>query len=100
MTGINTTFFFTIHDTLLTKGLQDTEALTSDLQLLLLLNWLCEMPKLSTLGQKFNITKLLTSTMIHVLIYDLHEVLQELVPITAQVHIFSFFSFVWCAHRV
>jgi hypothetical protein len=82
MTGINTTFFFTIHDALLTKGhLQDTEALTSNLQLLLILNWLHEMPKLSTLGQKFNIAKSLTSTTIHALIYNLHEVLQELIPI-------------------
>ena len=40
------------------------------------------MPKLATLSQKFKVLKSVVSTMINTLIYDLHEVLQELAPIS------------------
>ncbi len=45
-------------------------------ELQLLLHWLHEMPKLSTLGQRFKIAKSVVSTTINTLIYDLREVLQ------------------------
>ena len=80
--GINWVFFWALHDRLVEKGqLHTTQALTSELQLLLVLNWLHEMPKLSMLGLKFNIAKSVISTTINGLIYDLCEVLAELAPI-------------------
>jgi hypothetical protein len=39
------------------------------------------MPKLLTLGQRFEVSKSFVLTMINTLIYNLCEVLQELVPI-------------------
>lgn len=92
MTGISRTFFFEIHDHLVAKQrLQTSQALTSELKLLLVLNWLREMPKLSTVGQKFEVSKSMVSTTINSLIYDLREVLQDLAPISLPSH--------WTKHR-
>jgi hypothetical protein len=92
MTGISSLFFFAIHDRLVEKGrLATTQALTSDLQLLLLLNWLREMPKLLTLAIKFEVAKLVVSITINTLIYNLREVLTKLIPIQLPEH--------WTKHK-